>query len=117
MTAGSDTPAPPPEEQEDWEELMDLPVFEPRPLEGRPADSARASPEVMGRRRKAQAATAAALKALPDALRRTLVLRHMENYSVEEIAYILNTTEERVEGWLLEAETVLQDRLREWRPN
>jgi ribosomal subunit interface protein len=113
----SPTPAPAasPEIPEDWEELMGLTGPEAVPMDGQPADEARASPEILRERGRAQTETAEALARLPDRLRQSLVLRHLEGYQVPEIAYVLNTDEAQVESWLDEAEVSMQDQLRNWR--
>jgi RNA polymerase sigma-70 factor (ECF subfamily) len=116
ITSATDAPRSAAPVQEDWEELMDLPLLRFRPLESRPDEDARASPEALGIRGKAQTETAAALKELPDRQRRTLLLRHLEGYDLPEIAYVLNAGEDQVEEWLLLAETTLQERLKDWRP-
>ncbi|MHC4470928.1 MAG: HPF/RaiA family ribosome-associated protein [Planctomycetota bacterium] len=114
-TAGSEAALPPTEIPEDWEDLMDLPVFEPVPLDRRPADASKASPEIRSDRGEAQRATAEALKGLSERHRKSILLRHLEGYEVPEIAYVLNATEDQVDQWLLEGETALQDQLRRWR--
>jgi RNA polymerase sigma factor (sigma-70 family) len=114
-TAGSEARLPPTEVYEDWEDLMDLPVLDPVPLDRRPAEASRASPELRSDLREAQRATAEALKGLSERQRQSILLRHLEGYEVPEIAYVLNGTEGQVEQWLLEGETMLQDRLGEWR--
>jgi ribosome-associated translation inhibitor RaiA/DNA-directed RNA polymerase specialized sigma24 family protein len=115
-SAADPTPEARVEPQEDWEELWDLPVMEYLPLDRQPADANRASPEIVGDRQQAQKATAAALSGLPTQLRTSLVLRHIEGYEIPEIAFVLNTDDARVEGWLDEAEVRLQEQLKTWRP-
>jgi DNA-directed RNA polymerase specialized sigma24 family protein len=109
--------APPePEPQEDWEEVMDLPVFMIAGMEGTAAEESQTSPDVIRDRAKAQQATAEALKALPPLYRKALLLKHLEGYELPEIAYVLNSSEEQVDDWLNEAEVSMQERLKTWRP-
>jgi DNA-directed RNA polymerase specialized sigma24 family protein/ribosome-associated translation inhibitor RaiA len=114
---GHADPLPQPDEREDWEELLELdfPVLESDPLDDRPAEAARASPDQLERRRAAQRATAEALQELPDRHRLAVTLHHLEGYELPEIAYVLNATEAQAEDWLLRGETALQDRLGDWR--
>ena len=114
--AAESVPEPKEEPQEEWEELMNLPVAEHLPLDGRPGDPDRTSPEVLQAKRAARFATADALKALPPRQRTALVLRHIEGYAIPEIAFVLNTDDAKVELWLDEAEVRLQRRLKAWRP-
>jgi RNA polymerase sigma factor (sigma-70 family) len=99
-----------------WADLQDLGIPEPRDLmDARPAAVEKASPEVLGDRLEAQRATAEALKALTESQRRVISLRHLEGYTVPEIAYVLNATEEQVGRWLAEAESSLRERLSRYR--
>lgn len=107
--------AAPVETPEDWEELMGLTSPDAVPMEGRPADEAQASPELLRDRGRAQTATADALSKLPARQRQSLLLRHLEGYQVPEIAYVLNTDESQVESWLDEAEDSMRSRLKSWR--
>jgi len=110
-------PEPKSEPQEDWEDLMDLPVAETLPFDGHPGEAGKTSPELLQYRREARFATAAALKALPPRLRMSLVLRHIEGYQIPEIAFVLNADDAQVEHWLDDAEVLLQDQLKTWRPS
>jgi len=110
-------PEPKSEPQEEWEELMNLPVPEHMPFDGHPGEAGKTSPELVQNRRHACFATAAALKALPPRLRKALVLRHIEGYRIGEIAFVLNAEDAKVEHWLDEAEVLLQDQLKTWRPS
>jgi len=105
------------EPQEDWEEVMDLPVFMISGLEQTPADESRTSPSIIGDRVEAQQATAEALKSLPPLYRKALLLKHLEGYQLPEIAYVLNSNEQQVDDWLNEAEVRMQERLKTWRPS
>jgi DNA-directed RNA polymerase specialized sigma24 family protein/ribosome-associated translation inhibitor RaiA len=105
------------EPQEDWEELMNLPVLENLPFDGRAADADRAEPDVVQQKLRACHATAQALKGLSPQHRTSIVLRHIEGYEIPEIAFVLNSEDERVRDWLEEAEVELQDQLRHWRPS
>ena len=105
------------EEREDWEDLMDLPVFEATAMDAHAAEEGRAAPDVIGDRHEAQRETAAALKALPERQRKAIVLKHLEGYALPEIAYVLNAEEATVESWLAEAEVKLKNRLQTWRPS
>ncbi|MEN8149569.1 MAG: sigma factor-like helix-turn-helix DNA-binding protein [Planctomycetota bacterium] len=116
VEAAESVPEPKEEPQEEWEELMDLPVAEHLPLDGRPGEDDRTSPEAVQQKRAARFATADALKALPPRHRSALVLRHIEGYSIPEIAFVLNADDAKVEHWLDEAEVRLQQRLKTWRP-
>ncbi len=110
--------APPEAEpQEDWEEIMNLPVYMIAGMEGTPADESRTSPDVIQDRAQAQQATAKALQSLPSRYRKALLLKHLEGYQVPEIAYVLNSSEEQVDDWLNEAEVSMQERLKTWRPS
>jgi len=104
------------EPQEAWEELMNLPVEEWTLLDGTPADRNRSSPEIVGNRNEAEAATARALTDLPHRQRVALLLRHVEGYAVPEIGFVLNADDAQVESWLDEGEVAMQERLRTWRP-
>jgi DNA-directed RNA polymerase specialized sigma24 family protein/ribosome-associated translation inhibitor RaiA len=111
------TPEPVSEPQDEWEELLDLPVTEHLPLDGRPGEAGKTSPELVQNQRQARFATASALKALPPRLRKALVLRHIEGYEIGEIGFVLNGSDEQVEHWLDEGEVLLQDQLKTWRPS
>jgi DNA-directed RNA polymerase specialized sigma24 family protein/ribosome-associated translation inhibitor RaiA len=115
--AAESLPEPVSEPQEEWEELMDLPVPEHLPLDGRPGEAGKTSPELVQNQRQARFATAAALKALPPRLRKALVLRHIENYEIDEIGFVLNADDAQVESWLDDAEVLLQSQLKTWRPS
>lgn len=115
--AGHAEPLPRTEDREDWEELLELdfPTTEPDPMDDRAADEARVAPDRLEGRKEAQRATAEALQGLPDRLRLAVTLRHLEGYSVPEIAFVLNATEEQVGTWLEQAEATLRDQLTDWR--
>ncbi len=113
-TPDTDMPEEEPEEPEVWEDLMDIPVFEPSPLDRQAASRSQASPEVLQDRAAMRRATAAALKSLPDRQRKALTLHYLENYDPAEIAYVLNSSEEKVERWLAEGRSSLRAALAEW---
>jgi DNA-directed RNA polymerase specialized sigma24 family protein/ribosome-associated translation inhibitor RaiA len=115
--AAESLPEPTSEPQEEWEELMDLPVPEHLPLDAHPGEADKTSPELVQNQRQARLATANALKGLPPRLRKALVLKHIDGYSIDEVAFVLNAEDAQVEKWLEEAEVLLRDQLRTWRPS
>jgi RNA polymerase sigma factor (sigma-70 family) len=100
----------------EWEDAADL-IFgdgEPLPLDLDEASPDGSDPAAILDREAAQGAVSDALRRLPDAQRRVLLLHDLEGYDPGEIALVLSLSEDRVRNALHNARRTLRRRLREF---
>ncbi len=107
---------PNPEVDMEWADAEDL-IFgggEPLPLDLDEASPAGSDPGEILDREALQEAVSGALRELPEAQRRTLLLHDLEGYDPEEIAFVLARSEDRVQEDLEGARRTLRRKLREF---